>query len=200
MTHARDQVLEAYADGVDGVRRSAETITDWSLPTPCSGWNARDLAGHLLAIVRYYHRLLDAALLAHPLVDLPRGRGLARMNAADLAALPPEDGPRRTSRFLAEARHYRLRLVEVDWDIRIGSWEDLGPLTVAQHTGLAVIEWHVHAWDLATASGHEHRPSAPEIVAGAARTLPESMPTGDPWTATLRWAGRGPNSWTAMDS
>lgn len=194
MTQAREQVLKVYDDGIAGVRRTAAAITDWSLPTPCSGWNASELAGHLLAIVRYYHRLLDAAVLAHPLVDLPRGRQLEEMNASDLAALPPERGPRRISKFVADAQRSRLLLAEVDWDMQIGSWEALGPLTVEQHTGLAALEWHVHAWDLAKAMGHEHRPLAPEILAQAARVLPAPMPAGDPWTATLRWTGREPES------
>lgn len=188
----RERVLTAYDDGVHAVQAAATALSDWRRPTPCADWDATALAGHLLAIARYYHRLLDAAVQARPLVDLPRGPRLQAMNATDLAALPDQSGPERIVEFAASAKSYRDRLGVVAWDLVLGVWDGIGALQVGQHTALAVGEWHLHAWDLAHANGQEHRPADPEIVAAGRRVLPEPLPAGDPWTATLRWAGREP--------
>ncbi len=185
-------MLQIYDDGVASVRAASTAISDWTLATPCSDWDAQALAGHLLAIVRYYHRLLDASLSDGPLFDLPRGQALAQMNAAGLASLPSESGPRRIAKFVEEAGHYRRRLETIDWHRTFGSWESVGPLTVAEHTGLAVVEWHVHAWDLAVANGQNYRPLSADVLVRAASVLSGQLPPGDRWIALLHWAGRQP--------
>ena len=141
----RDDVLTAYAEGIDAIERAASEIDDWSAATPCDQWRAVDLAGHLLAVVRYYHRLLDAVARGTPRRRLPVGERLRTMNHRDLAALPPEGGPERIGSFVAGALRYGKRIAAADWDGPLGEWDTVGPLTLGQHTGLAIGEWHVHA-------------------------------------------------------
>ncbi|MDA8282590.1 MAG: hypothetical protein M0Z42_04670, partial [Actinomycetota bacterium] len=52
------RTLRAYGDGVRALQRLGLEYVDWSLPTGCAGWAAIDLAGHVLATARSYHRLL----------------------------------------------------------------------------------------------------------------------------------------------
>jgi Mycothiol maleylpyruvate isomerase N-terminal domain len=190
----RDDVLRAYDDGIASIERISVSMGDYSHPTPCEGWDGADLTGHLLAIARYYHRLLDAACVKHPLHDLPRGARLQAMNAADVAALPDKSGPQRIGEFIGLARQYRARLAGTDWNLVLGYWDGVGAWTIGEHTGLAVIEWHVHAWDLAWSCGLDHRPSAPDIVAAGLRPLEAPISTdGDQWINTLRATGRRPN-------
>ena len=73
----------------------------------------------------------------------------------------------------------------------LGIWQTYGPLTVGEHTGIALAEWHLHAWDFARAIGEDHTPADPETVA-AARFALTPAPEGPPWTAVLRWSGRIP--------
>lgn len=191
MNPGRHKVLAAYADGLEAVEAIAGRVTDWSAPTPCGQWQAVDLAGHLLAIARYFHDLLDAAEAARPRTGLPTGRSLDAMNAHDLIELLPTQGPDRIASFLRVAGHYGRRLAEADWGVTLGEWGGVGPLTVAQHTGLAIGEWHIHAWDLAQSAGQQYRPADPETTA-AGRSLLSQLPAGDPWLATLIGSGRGP--------
>jgi len=186
----RARVLRSYYEGVDAIVAAAAEIRDWSAPTPCGDWTADDLAGHVLAIARYYNGILDAAESGDPRRDLPRGKGLEAMNVRDLAALPATGGPERTAEFARSARSYGDRLAQVDWLMVLGYWVDLGPLTVAEHTGLAVGEWHIHAWDLWQSIGRDHRPTDPEVGAAARAALPPAFPEGEPWDATLGWSGR----------
>lgn len=185
------ELFRAYADGLRAVEAAARHVTDWSAATPCEQWQAVDVAGHLLAIARYYHCLLDDAEAGRPRSGLPTGRRLASMNAQDLITLPPGRGPDRVADFLHVAGHYGQRLDEADWDMVLGEWDGVGPLTVLQHTGLAIREWHIHAWDLARSAGYDHRPADPRTVAAGCASLSGTFRDDeDPWLATLIGSGR----------
>lgn len=192
---ARSAVLVAYADGVTAIRNAGSRVSDWDAETPCGRWTTLDLAGHLLAIGHYYHRLLDASSDGRPLVGLPRGDDLAEMNARDLAELEETEGPLRLERFTELAEHHLRRLHQADWDATLGTWDGLGDLTVGEHTGVATGEWHVHAWDLARASGCDHRPADALTVRNGQHVLNRALDSGDPWIAVLHGYERDPE-WT----
>ncbi len=187
-----DDVLTASGDGIDAIERAASEIDDWSGATPCDLWRAVDLAGHLLAVVRYYHGLLDAVARGTPRRRLPVGKRLQTMNHRDLAALPAEGGPERIGSFLASALRYGGRVAAADWNGPLGEWDNLGPLTLGQHTGLAIGEWHVHAWDMARGAGGGYRPADPATIEAAGRILFGQPPDADPWVAVLIRSGRLP--------
>ena len=190
------RVLAAYDEGVKAITTVTLAVADWNASTPCAAWRCVDLAGHLLCIARYYHRLLDAALTGHPLSGLPRGEALALMNAQDLIELPETSGPERIRDFVRTATAYGDWLRDNDWETSIGAWSGIGRLTIAEHILLAVGEWHIHAWDLARAAGGDHQPADAEVVLAGRRILPGSLPEGEPWAAALQGAGRLP-SWKA---
>jgi len=191
MNLQRGRVMASYGDGLRAVERAAAGITDWDAATPCTEWRAVDLAGHLLAVIEYYHGLLDAATAGRYRTGLPVGDDLRAMNERDLAALPDNSGPERVTAFLAMAGAYARRLTEASWEESLGEWEAMGTLTVGEHTGLVIGEWHLHAWDLARCGGQDHRPADPETVAPGRAVLGAPMPSGDPWVATLTSSGRG---------
>jgi putative acetyltransferase len=114
------------------------------------------------------------------------------MNATDLATLEVESGPERIETFVELAEIHLRRLHEANWDTTLGIWAGLGPLTVGEHTGIAIGEWHVHAWDLARASGSDHVPADPATVREGQHVLKRATDPGDPWTAVLRGYERDP--------
>jgi hypothetical protein len=189
----RDAVLASYADGVAAIGSVTASLSDWGGATPCGSWTALDLAGHLVAIARYYHRLLDAAEAGNPIRGLPRGEALAAMNAEDLSGVTETDGQNRIAGFCDLAGGYGTRLRRAGWNEVLGAWTGIGEWTVAEHTGVAIGEWHVHAWDLARAAGGDHRPADPVIVALGQRAngrIRESSDLADPWDAVLAGYGR----------
>lgn len=190
----RAAVLASYEEGVRALEGLAGRVRRWDLPTPCGDWRAVDLAGHALCVVRYYLRLLDAAEAGHPVTSLPRGDELAAMNADDLAHLPEAYGADRTAKFGELAATHLRRLQRADWTIALGTWSGLGEMTVGEHSGVALGEWHVHAWDMARAIGEHHRPSDPLVVARGQAVVFRATEPGDPWLAVLRGYGRDP-SW-----
>lgn len=162
-------------------------------PTPCGEWTLLDLFGHPLAITRYWHRLLDAAVIGRHGVALPRGPELAAMNARDLFGLPETGGPRRMEVFLDLATAHLRRLDDVDWRMTLGEWSGLGPLTVGQHSGVAIGEWHVHAWDMARSIGADHRAADAVVVAEGNRMVRDVSVRGEPGLVVLAGYGRDPD-------
>jgi uncharacterized protein (TIGR03083 family) len=176
----------------------------WAAQTPCAEWRAAELAGHLRCVADDYHEYLDdapasrlARLLASGAHPDALTRKLARQNAAELAALGDRPPAEHIAAFAQSARRYARRLVPV-WDMPHHRCRD-AVVTVGGMAGAACAEWHLHAWDLAKASGKEYRPAAPEVVlagwcAGVPqRCLPSTSQTaGDPWVTLLLASGRSP--------
>ena len=104
------------------------------------------------------------------------------------SGLPEAGGTQRVSGFRELADAYGVRLETSDWDSVLGEWSGLGELTVGGHAGVAVGEWNVHAWDLARATGGDHRPDEPGLFAECQAVVGRVVDVGgsaDPWTAVL---------------
>ena len=114
------------------------------------------------------------------------------MNATDLAQLRENSGPERTERFLELAGDHLRRIERADWDVILGEWSGLGPLTVGEHSGVAIGEWHVHAWDMARSLGIDHRPTDDVIVAEGNPAVLVFPFEGDAWRGSPRRLRKGP--------
>jgi uncharacterized protein (TIGR03083 family) len=221
--------LAAYYAGVLVICELAGQFTEeqWALPTPCPEWRAVDLAAHLRCVADDYHEYLDEAprsrlarLMSTGPVAERLARKLARQNAAEMAALPDDGGPEHISAFTMSARAYAQRVWPV-WDLPHHRYRD-DVVTVGGMVGVACVEWHVHAWDLARAIGKDYQPADPEILlaawqagmphlpmqavaqmatcgaAGQGQSGPASSahlsrpPAGDSWRRVLRASGRLP--------
>ncbi len=116
------QPLEAVLDAVPADR--------WSEQSPCEGWSARDVLGHLIGTQR----------------DFLSERGLEVGEAPDLDADPAsawQDHAQRVSNFLQD-------------DVIVGATFEgfFGPTTTAETLKRFYIwDMLVHRWDIATATG-----------------------------------------------
>ena len=190
----------AYHDGIAAIIKIAGqcTAADWAAPTSCPEWRAADLAGHLRCIADDYHEYLDDARVSRLARLMGTGahaeaiaRKLARQNAAELAALPEVPPQEHIAAFAESALRYAARLGPL---LRLPHHSYRGRvITVAGMAGLAIVEWHVHAWDLASAIGEVYRPPDPEAVLAAWLSGMPHLPLRadvDPWLAVLRSSGR----------
>lgn len=192
----------AYYDGIRAIVEIANQFTaaTWNAPTTCPEWRATDLAGHLRCVADNYHEYLDdapvsrlARLMASGAHPDAIARKLARQNAAELAALPDVPPREHIAAFAESAWRYAARLGPL---LRLPHHSYRGRvISVAGMAGVACVEWHVHAWDLASALGQIYRPSDPEgVLAGWLAGIPQ-LPISfddDPWAAVLRASGRRP--------
>ncbi len=192
----------AYHDGVRAVLAIAARFTPatWNAPTPCPEWRAADLAGHLRCVADDYHEYLDDAPVSRLSRLMATGpsaqsiaRKLARQNAAELAALPDVTPARHIAAFASSATRYAARIGPL---LQLPHHTYQGKvITVAGMAGAACVEWHLHAWDLASALGIGYCPADPRAVRAAWLTGIPKLPLGqerDPWLAVLRASGRVP--------
>jgi uncharacterized protein (TIGR03086 family) len=136
--HALDR-LTAVVDAVPADR--------WVALTPCPAWSARQLLGHL---IDGQHQVLAMATGEGP------RRPLAEPAELDhLAGIDPAGAWQDTCRTTTATLTALTPTASVS--------TPLGPQTVEQLLGIALIEPVVHAWDLATATG-QASPLDPEAV------------------------------------
>jgi uncharacterized protein (TIGR03086 family) len=150
---ARDHYQHAL-DGVDVVVAGA-TPGSWDAPSPCPGWTARDVLGHLI----------DGQIQIESLLSGKGHRVPAGHPGAVVGSAPPTD-------VWAESR----RAIDAVLARLAGATSIATPMglrTAAEVLGMAVIEPLVHAWDLATATGQVIRldPDAVAVTLAGVRAL-----------------------------
>jgi uncharacterized protein (TIGR03086 family) len=121
--------LDAVVDAVPAER--------WDAPTPCSGWSARRLVGHLVDGQGQVLAMLAGEGPVAPVTD-PEALGT-------LAGPDPAGSWRRAHQAAVAALDGAAPGAAVA--------TPLGPRTVEQLLGIALVEPVVHTWDLATATG-----------------------------------------------
>ena len=180
------QGLDRFSGVVDRLPSSA-----WSAPTPCAGWTALDVLGHLGSAIGFGVAILDGRTYDWPTFDRP----------ADLVAGEPADY------WDAIATAARGAVVGVDLDATRET--PMGTRTVAQGLAFPAIDLFVHAWDIGRAGGidvdvpeevvefaHRHIDPVPqEMMRGAKGAFgPEVEPPTDatPTEAFIAWTGRNP--------
>jgi len=125
--------------GFDHVARLAGP-DDWDRPSPCEGWTARHVIGHVLAIQRYFESLIEGTQATmNPMVD-PDG------NAGD--------DPYAT---WAAARDAVLAAVDQPGVLHRVVKGFSGPTSVDDMIGFNVADTTIHSWDLARALGVDDR-------------------------------------------
>lgn len=136
MTNAiQEQYLRAWQDVLavaDGVDRSA-----WDRASPCAGWTAGHVVGHLVDAARQTLALLVGAPPVVPTGEPTALRGLAG------------EDPAARLREAVDPLTARVR----DLDAHAVVATPRGDLPVARFLAMALVEPVVHGWDLAVAGG-----------------------------------------------
>lgn len=154
--------------GFDHVARMAQP-GDWDNPSPCEGWTARHVIGHVLAIQRYFEsRIAGTEPTMNPMVAPDQNAGddpYATWSAARDAVLAAVDQPGVLHRVVKGFA---------------------GPTSVDDMIGFNVADTTIHAWDLARALGVDDRLD-PDCVA---RALANTEPVADRLRAAGMFADR----------
>ncbi|GAA1370051.1 hypothetical protein GCM10009661_28470 [Catellatospora chokoriensis] len=167
------------------------TPADWMHSTPCDAWNLFDLVGHLACTAIDAHRTMAKAVRFHPVPVLEED-DLARQNAVDLSGLRITSSFGRVRLFEMLSRSYLSRAL-IEWNRSLYSYGE-AIWSVGSGIGVYAVEWHVHAWDVASALGRPYRPCELDVLGVA---FAEGMPylhlppeRHDLWEAILVATGR----------
>jgi uncharacterized protein (TIGR03086 family) len=180
------------------VERWAELVAgasgDWSVPTPCSDWDVRQLVNHVVYEDRWTKPLME-------------GKTIAEVGDAfdgDLLG----DAPTETAQAAAEEA---IDSVEERWPLGGKVHLSYGEENLSEYISQLLADHLIHGWDLAAATGQD-RTLDPELVdaaaawfrhrqrlyqsIGAVADPPESAAGGTPQADLLIAFGRDPD-WRA---
>jgi uncharacterized protein (TIGR03086 family) len=184
---------EVYDRGLDffGAVVGKVPADAWDNPSPCEGWTALDVLGHLGGNIETGTKLLRGEQPEWPDRSRP-SEAVVGEPAAWWAGLVPET---------------RAALAAADLDLVVDT--PMGPRTVADRLAFPAIDLFVHAWDIGRAAGiaveipddviafsHAYiDPFPPEVVRGDRGAFgPEAEAPADasPSEAFMAWTGRPP--------
>ncbi len=130
--------LEMYTNGLEVFTSVVESVGDdgWSRTSPCEGWSALDVLGHVGAATSMGAVILRGGDMAFERLDQPSGL--------------VEGDPATWWRGLATEARDALSSVD-DLDREVDS--PMGKRTVRDGLSFPAVDLFVHAWDLAASAG-----------------------------------------------
>lgn len=178
--------LETFGSVVERMPDSA-----WSQPSPCDGWTALDVLGHLGSAIGFGEAILDGRTYDWPSFDRP----------SDLVTGQP------SAYWAAIAEPARSAVDGID--LSATRETPMGVRTVAEGLAFPAVDLFVHAWDIGRAGGievdvpadvvefaHAHIDPIPEAMMrgdkGAFGPAVEPPPDATPTEAFIAWTGRDP--------
>ena len=190
MTATSDVIFLRGLDAFSGVVHQVDDEA-WSASTPCEGWTALDVLGHLGSAIQFGVAALQGEDFEWPTVDRP----------ADLV----EGEPR--SYWAAISVRARSSLQGVDMDAEMDT--PMGRRSVANRLAFPAIDLFVHAWDIGRAAdvvvevpddviefSHTYiDPMPSELVRGSNGAFGPEVEPPDDASATetfVCWTGRDP--------
>jgi uncharacterized protein (TIGR03086 family) len=164
---------------------------DWERPSPCAGWTALDVLGHLGTSLDMGTSVLQGEQPTWPEFDRP----------ADLVDGDP------VAWWQAKAGAARGALDGADLDLEMDT--PMGPRTVADRLAFPAIDLFVHAWDIGRAAGIDVEipdeaiafahtnldPFPDEVMRGPNGSLGAEVAApadATPTEAFIAWTGRQP--------
>jgi len=188
----------AYLRGLDVMSDVVQRVPSdaWERPSPCAGWRALDVLGHVGTATEMGVRILRGGDLSFDPPD-PPGEAVVGKPGEWWAKLA-EDG--------------RSSAQGVDLDREVES--PRGTRTIREGLSFPAVDLFVHAWDIAAATGIDYEPPEVDEVVAFAHSVIDPIPSemvrggrvfgpelaapagADQWQALLAWSGRDPN-WRA---
>ncbi|MGH3450002.1 MAG: TIGR03086 family metal-binding protein [Haloechinothrix sp.] len=132
------ELLDAHHTAMDGFDRIVRRATDqdWSLPTPCTEWNVRDLVNHLV-----YEQLWAPELL--------HGATLEEVGDRFDGDVLGEDPAASWTEAAGNARAAFAEPGALDRSVHVS----VGQIPATDYGWQMITDLAVHGWDLATAIG-----------------------------------------------
>jgi len=157
MNLTSDQI---YVWGLDFFSEIVQQVSEdqWMLPSPCKGWRALDVLGHVGAATSTGTSIMRGNLVQRTWPEQP----------GEAVEWPP-------GQWWAElVDPARQAVAEADLDAVVDS--PLGPRVVSEGLAFPSLDLFIHAWDLASSIGAADRVEIPDEVIEFARPVVASVP------------------------
>ncbi|HKF00433.1 MAG TPA: maleylpyruvate isomerase family mycothiol-dependent enzyme [Actinomycetes bacterium] len=195
----KDNVLRAVRADAEALFAMAEAPGAWEAPTACTGWQVRDVFGHLVDTTEAYFVAFDAA----------RGNGQAP-DALGVRVMAERVNRRATAfrelsqqEMTARLRGDFAKMMEIFQALGPDEWTGLmvphvymGPIPAFFYPAFQLMDYGVHAWDVRQGTGRAHGldgDTADLLVPfmfGLWQATADVDPDAEPFTLGLRVSGR----------
>jgi uncharacterized protein (TIGR03083 family) len=156
---SKPRILEALQRNADDFFAVAEPVERWNAPTACTGWEVRDMVGHLVDAGESF---ISGFAHARNGTTPPEPIGSAGMaDASDQAAQAFRDEPREALLERLHLTHDELMqqfaaLSDADWTDLLVHDKYLGPLPAMIVAVGSLGGYAVHTWDIYEGIGERH--------------------------------------------
>ncbi len=155
----RDTILRVLGREAEGFFALAERPAAWEAPTACTGWQVRDVVGHLVDTTESYFEAFDAA--RDDSATDPAFGVLGMAARADERARSLRDVPQGV--LMERARADFAKMAEIfdaigpdDWcSLQVAHFY-LGPLPAFFYPAFQLMDYGVHSWDIRQGTGRPH--------------------------------------------
>jgi uncharacterized protein (TIGR03083 family) len=156
---SKDRVLSVLRDEIDAMFRLVSDPSAWEAPTACTGWEGRDVVGHLVDTTEGYLPARTGArsnaTAAEPL-GLQRMAELADKGAKELRKVPREELIERLRDDSALMMSEFTALSADDWSSFMVPHRYMGPLPAMFYPVFQLVDYAVHGWDIREGTKQPH--------------------------------------------
>jgi len=155
----KDNLLRVVRREAEGMFAMAEEPGVWEAPTTSTGWQVRDVIGHLVDVTEAYFEAFDAAR-GGPAV--PEAYGLtgmgARLNekARAFRTVSQSELMDRVRSDFEKMMGIEEALTEEEWGGLTVSHFYMGPLPAFFYPAFQLMDYGVHSWDIRQGMGRAH--------------------------------------------
>ena len=137
----------------------AELAEAWEAPTPCAGWQVRDVVGHLVDTTESYFVAFDAARShtdVEPAYGLPGMAGRVYERASAFRGTGQRELLERARDDFAKMMEIFDALTPEDWTGLLVPHFYMGPLPSFFYPAFQLMDYGVHSWDIRQGTGRAH--------------------------------------------
>lgn len=154
---AKDTVMSVMRRDRANFRRLVEDPKNWNVMTRCTGWEVRDLVGHMIDVMEGYFKNWDAARKG----ETPTPLGMAAMgetlndHALDFRKLPREEALERFRNDAEKLDGMLDALTPDEWAGFMVSHPFAGPVPAGCYASFQIMDYGVHPYDIEYGLGNK---------------------------------------------
>ena len=157
LAESKDTVLQVMRRDRDNFTRLVSDPKNWLVETRCTGWQTRDLVGHMIDVMEGYFKNWDAALAGKDgtALGLPVMGETLNDHALEFRNLPREEA---LERFKADAMKLDKMLDELtpeEWTSFLVYHPFAGPVPAGFYGTFQIMDYGVHPYDIEYGLGNK---------------------------------------------
>ena len=155
----KDTVLDVVSTDAAEFFKIVDDPQNWNVQTRCTGWEVRDMVGHMIDVTEGYLSRWDSARKNEPRDTVPLTQMSHDLNehAQAFRSLPREEAIHRLKNDYKQMMEIFDQLTADEWNNFIVTHPFMGPLPTFLYPAFHVMDYGVHTWDMHWGLGDKDR-------------------------------------------